>query len=85
MRLRLLLALAALVALPSVAAAQTDTDGTRPAAFLVPMPRDAGFRIPNARSYVEMEPSTRRLLNDAFRDSNARLAELLGREPGWPS
>jgi len=52
---------------------------------LPPMPGDAGFRIPNARSYVEMEPSMRRLLNDAFRDSNARLAELLGRDPGWPS
>jgi hypothetical protein len=52
---------------------------------LPPMPGDTGFRIPNARSYVEMEPSTRRLLNDAFRDSTARLAELLGRDPGWPA
>jgi hypothetical protein len=52
---------------------------------LPPMPGDAGFRIPNARSYVEMEDSTRRLLADAFRDSNARLVELLGRDPGWPA
>jgi hypothetical protein len=52
---------------------------------LPPMPEAAPFRVPNARSYEGMEPATRRLLTETFRDSNARLAELLGRDPGWPS
>ena len=52
---------------------------------LPPMPTAASFRVPNARSYEGMEPGTRRLLAETFRDSNARLADLLGRDPGWPS
>jgi len=52
---------------------------------LPPMPQAAPFRVPNARSYEGMEPATRRLLIERFRESNARLTELLGRDPGWPS
>jgi Sulfotransferase domain len=52
-------------------------------AFLGLRPFEPAFAAANARPGPPMPAGSRRMLERHFRPHNERLAELLGREPGW--
>ena len=54
-------------------------------AFLGLRPFEPGFAAANARPGPPMDAGCRRMLEEHFRPHDQRLADLLGRQPGWVS